>query len=402
MRVPNIEVVATDQYCQLQAWVESESAQGGARWFEPFLLWHRFPTWCEPYLRADRADPFLAALLLPAMMVGERLALPAPVSPLLLHRSWDIQAVYLAFEARARRIEIEAGTLAAPSSEAASGHGLFFSLGVDSFYSLLKNQRARSRGVPPITHLLAVHGIDVQPGKQTSDFPSKLLANSERVALETGTRLVPISTNVRRFSESVVGWPMSHGGALASIAQALSGLLGQVSIAATTTYDQLYPWGTHPALDPLWSTEELTVTHDGCEMGRIDKVAFIADSDLVLQTLRVCPGYSDAYNCGRCIKCLPTMIDLMQLGVLERSPVFPHAIDLDALRGMLRAHRGGLNVENYERRLLNLEASNGPPGLRDVLVEYLASEKAPGEPEIPPLLRQENRLTRLVRRLRDR
>ena len=400
MRVSGIEVVATNEHCQLQAWVESEAAAGGARWFEPYLLWHRFPAWCLPYLRPDRADPFLAALLLPAMMAGERLTLPAPVSSTLLRRSWDIQAVYLAFERRARRIEIDAPPAQSTSIAADVGHGLFFSLGVDSFYSLLKNQRDRSRGVPPVTHLLAVHGIDVQPGKQTSEFPPRFLANCERVALESGTRLVPIVTNVRRFSESIVGWPMSHGGALASMAHALSGLLGGVSVAATTTYDQLYPWGTHPALDPLWSTEELAVVHDGCEMGRIDKVAFIADSDLVLETLRVCPGYSDAYNCGRCVKCLPTMIDLMQLGVLERSPVFPHAIDLDALRGMLRSHRGGLNVENYERRLQNVEVSGGPPGLRDVLVEYLASEESPDKPEIPPLLRPQNRISRILHRMR--
>ena len=47
MRVSAIEVVSREETCQIQAWVESDFAAEDARSFEPFLLWYRFPAWCE-------------------------------------------------------------------------------------------------------------------------------------------------------------------------------------------------------------------------------------------------------------------------------------------------------------------------------------------------------------------
>ena len=56
----------------------------------------------------------------------------------------------------------------------------------------------------------------------------------------------------------------------------------------------------------------------------IEKLHDIVGSDLVLQTLRVCPGYGPEYNCGRCNKCLRAMIDLLStLGAPTWSPPHP-------------------------------------------------------------------------------
>ena len=70
------------------------------------------------------------------------------------------------------------------------------------------------------------------------------------------------------------------------------------------------------------------------------------------------------------------MIDLMQMGALTRSRAFPHEIDVAALREIFRAFAGQLNVENYERRLHQLD-DHAPPGLREALAAYVAAEKAP-------------------------
>ena len=147
-----------------------------------------------------------------------------------------------------------------------------------------------------------------------------ILENLKRVGEEKGKALVPVATNIRRVTMALAPWTMVHGGALAAVALALAPLLSRVMIAASTTYDVLYPWGTHPVLDPLWSTELLTVVHDGCEMNTIDKTRMIASSQLALDTLRTCPGYGPGYNCGKCRKCLRATIDLLQAGSLERCP----------------------------------------------------------------------------------
>jgi hypothetical protein len=308
------------------------------------------------------------------MLVGERLAIPAGVSPTLARRLSDIQSIYVSFDHRLQRIDVEAPPLATPAAGArGTANGLFLSLGVDSFYSLLKNVRDHHADDETVSHLITLHGFDTAQDEWDERFPARLLGNAQRVAEETGKTLLPVATNLRPVTRSLSRWTLSHGAALASVALALAGLLERVLIAATTSYDQLYPWGSHPVLDPLWSTERLTVVHDGCEVGRIDKVRVVAGSQLVLDTLKVCPYY----NCGRCIKCLPTIIDLMQAGALERCATLPHEVDVERLRGVFRAYRGQLNVENYARRLAALDASGGPPGLRDALTEFLASEAAP-------------------------
>src|SRR5262249_34400497 len=140
MRVSEIAVVETDDYIQLQASVESDRAQDDGDRFAPFTLWYRFPPWCERFLSANNGDPFLAALLAPAMLMGEPLTISAGVSPTLLRRLVDLQSIYLSFDNRLKRIDVTAPHRPiTPMHEKAAATALFLSLGVDSFYSLFKN-----------------------------------------------------------------------------------------------------------------------------------------------------------------------------------------------------------------------------------------------------------------------
>src|SRR5581483_972667 len=108
MRVSDIAVVSRADGCELRAWVESEADPNGEAWFAPFPLWLRFPAWRRDFLNPDDGDPFLAALLVPAMTTGERLALPAPLSPALRQALPDIQAIYARFDPRQRPVAVVA------------------------------------------------------------------------------------------------------------------------------------------------------------------------------------------------------------------------------------------------------------------------------------------------------
>jgi hypothetical protein len=372
MRVSDIRVVTTEETCQIQGWVESDRPEDDAQWFAPFTLWHRFPRWCEPYLSPDNGDPFLAALLMVAMRIGERLAISAPISPRLLDALPEIQSLYVCFDRRNQLIpvEVEKRRELLPAGDDPPGIGLFFSLGVDSFYSLVKNQRDHPSDARTVTHLLSVHGFDVAVDGWDEQFPFELLANFRRVADEAGKTLVPVVSNVRRVSTPLAPWTLVHGGGMTSIALALGQGLRRVSIAASTTYDKLYPWGSHPVLDPYWSTEGLSVVHDGCEMNSIDKARVIAESQLVLETLRPCAGYGPGYNCGQCLKCLRTMLDLLQAGALDRCQTLPHQIDPEALRAALRPG-GPVHVADFSRRLDALETLGDHAALCRVLREHL-------------------------------
>ena len=377
MRVSDIRVVAADESCQIQGWVTSDREEDDAQWFAPFLLWHRFPRWCDPFLSADNGDPFLAALLVPAMRTGERLAISAPISPRLLEALPDIQSIYASFESRQQKVPVEAVVrdVSLPAVGINPGVGLFFSLGVDSYYSLLKNLGEHPGDEKSVTHLISVHGFDVAFDGWDETFPPELLANFCRAADETGKTLIPVVSNVRRATELMAPWPMVHGGAMIGLALALGQGLRRVLVAASTTYDKLYPWGTHPVLDPLWSTEGLTVVHDGCEMNTIDKTRVIADSPLALETLRPCADEGPEYNCGECLKCLRTMLDLLQAGALERCLTLPHRIDPELLREALQPG-GPVHVADYQRRLDTLEAMGGHAELCQVLRVHLAQGMA--------------------------
>ena len=398
MRVSDIHIRSAADYCELRGRVASDRKFDHDDWFEPFPLWYRFPPWCAPFLSADNGDPFLASLLVPAMAAGERLAIGAPVSPRLLEALPDLQAIHRCFDPRHMPILVEAAPRHDPATPTAGapGVGLFFSMGVDSWYCLRKNGRDHPADDQTITHLIAVHGFDVAYEGWDTTFPESMLINLRRVASETGKTLIPVATNVRRVTEELARWSMVHGGATLSIAHALGGLLRRVTLAASTTYDKLYPWGSHPVLDPRWSTEGLTVVHDGCEIDRIDRTRFIAESPLVRQTLRVCPGYGPGYNCGRCYKCMRTMIDLMQAGHLQQCSTFPHKIDPERLRLALRHVRDPASTANALRRLQIFEESGEAPQLREVLAEF-AALKAQGHVRPPPARR--GFIARLAQRL---
>ena len=403
MRLAAIEIIQDEQSCRLMGRVESDEDPDDASWFPPFTLWYEFPAWCAPWLDASNGDPFLAALLPMAMQTGERLAIEAPVSPRLLTALPDIEAIFAAFYPKLKLVPIEVVPRVAPprSDGDAPGNGLFFSLGVDSFYSLLKNMRDHPADDRTVSHLLSVNGFDVTYEGESGVFPPTLLANFRRVATETGKTLLPVSTNIRRMGVRIGNWPMLHGAAMASIALALGAGLHRVSIAASATYDKLYPWGSHPVLDPLWSTETLTFVHDGCELNTIDKTALVARSDLAMATLRPCAGHGEGYNCGACEKCMRTMLDLRMADALDRCATLPHQIDPERLRAGLRPG-GPVHMADFQRRLDALRALGTDPAVCQVLAEHLAQGMSPKFAGSSPRNQANtSRLSNLARRVRN-
>ena len=68
MRVTDARLIRLRDSCQLEAWVTLESMES-----DPFLLWYRFPLDYISAVSVGLNDAFVAALLTPAMALGERL-----------------------------------------------------------------------------------------------------------------------------------------------------------------------------------------------------------------------------------------------------------------------------------------------------------------------------------------
>jgi len=124
----------------------------------------------------------------------------------------------------------------------------------------------------------------------------------------------------------------------------------------------LCPWASHPLTDPLFSDESLSVLHDGCEAGRVDKVLALSGSALALQHLRVCwERVEGAYNCGVCEKCLRTMTSLYAVGVLQQSASFPQRLEAAQILALVLYDESLKIFARENLRLLEQHGKLAPP-----------------------------------------
>ena len=80
----------------------------------------------------------------------------------------------------------------------------------------------------------------------------------------------------------------------------------------------------HPTVDGLFSSQRITVVHDGARYPRFQKVRELAHWPAALGALRVCPGDPGTeLNCGVCEKCLRTRLELLAAGVEETPALGP-------------------------------------------------------------------------------
>jgi hypothetical protein len=208
---------------------------------------------------------------------------------------------------------------------AAKGRGgLCFTAGVDSFWTLLRG------GYDP-TDLVYVWGYDVSldDARRFEDISTSLRA----VAATGGQRLVLVRTDARAHPHNRhLLWGFHHGAALAAVGILLSEELDWLVIPPSYPDGDLIPWGSRPDLDPLWSIPgAIDIIHASTPQARYARIIDIADEPLVHRHLRACWEYlGPGANCGRCEKCVRTMVMFAGAGTLDRLETFPTAGDLPA------------------------------------------------------------------------
>jgi hypothetical protein len=257
------------------------------------------------------------------MRVGSPLVVEAPVSERLLAGARAVTDICSGWFEPLSWIPIDAPVVDR-SEGAGDGVGLLFSCGVDSFYSLLRERAERDA----VTTLVTVHGYDMKVAD--SEGFAFVRNRVERVAAELGKDVAFVETNLGEIAKKFVSSAQLQGALLASCVLGLGSRLRRCYLASSAAYRHLAPFGSHPFLDPHWSTESLEIVHDGAELARHEKVYAIASNPLALDGLRVC-NYELA-NCRRCSTCLVTMLALHVAGALQDSPTLGPDLPFDALR----------------------------------------------------------------------
>lgn len=284
---------------------------------KPFELFFESPnTMLAPRLEGLLAMTLTAAMSSHCGTVRAR----GSVSPEFLQNLYQAQELLVSWRPSYQRATYEGIEPVSTSGSGGTGSGVFFSLGLDSYYSLLKN-------LDEITHIIFIHGYDLALHDQ--QLRQRSTEAVHRVASHFGKQVIEIETNARTFLEPLTQWVWSYGPTLACIGYLLSPHVHRLYIAASHTYKHNPPQGTHVDLDPHWNSPGLEFIHDGLESGRVQKARLIGKYEVALQTLRVCNNNpNNQYNCGRCYKCVRTMAALQAAGVLDRCTTFDKKLDM--------------------------------------------------------------------------
>ena len=113
----------------------------------------------------ESGSPWLACLAPLASWLGQPLRLGLPVDPLLLRNVRELMAIWKNWYSRPRVVPIESPVCGASPGRTDGRTALFFSGGVDSMFSLYRNEQDEP-GALPIDDLIAVHGFDIPLDKE--------------------------------------------------------------------------------------------------------------------------------------------------------------------------------------------------------------------------------------------
>lgn len=232
-------------------------------------------------------------LFLESMVEGSDLILPKeyPVSKVLVKNLYSLQEIYIRWFPYLKKINITS-ELFTPINVTDDALCLF-SGGVDSMYTFLENKA-------DISHLLLCIGLDIQLSETTKK--QNTLSKYTTLAKEFDKKLLVVTTNLRDVFPQM-DRILQHGALLSALVLAAG--KGKLYIPASHNMDELFPWGSHPLTDPLFSNGCTDVIHHGA-IKRSEKTEKIATTKDAGDLLRVCNS-SDEYNCGQCEKCLRTM-----------------------------------------------------------------------------------------------
>lgn len=199
--------------------------------------------------------------------------------------------------------------------------GVLFSGGVDSLCTSFRNYDKNQL-------LISICGNDIDIKNKEGWL--KVEKINQDFANNYGHSYNSIKSNFRSFlnnlyldqvSPSIYNWwaKVQHGMGLIGLTAPLLEVKGinHLYISSTKTVENLVPWGSLPEIDENTRWNHTTITHDGFELNRQDKIREIIyacnANNLIKPTFRVCYArpLGDGDNCCRCEKCLRTITGLI-------------------------------------------------------------------------------------------
>ncbi len=188
----------------------------------------------------------------------------------------------------------------------------FFSLWVDSFYTLYKTT---------IQNLIFINWFDIKQEDKTLFNSVKYKFN--KFCIKNNFNWIIVETNIREFTEQFYSWNFMFWSCLASVGLLLNDY-NHYYISSRMDDDIWYPWWSHKDLDYLRWNWEIEFVHYWNWVNRSEKIKFISKYNEIYDFLRVCwKNYDYKYNCWTCEKCIRTMLDFLKINKLNKFNVLP-------------------------------------------------------------------------------
>lgn len=332
-------------------------------------VWYSVEKEYQQYLCSERADAFLLLVLHIAMKTGQDIVVEAPVSAKLLFNIENtIQPLFVKAYKGVKHVGIHAEAVGRADWNT-TAVGCCCSLGVDSFSSFLKHMDENVVDGYRITHLTLFNcgqlgDTDLAGAEKNL---RETIANLKPFADEVGLPLVSVNSNVNElYLKYDVTLLQSFVLRTASCALALQKLFGKyvysssysVSDFLMSSEDESH---MEAAFAPLLGSENLEFILSNPAMTRVEKTEYLSTYPITSRYLDVCWAAQWAYgfvnnqtvfeekvnkNCGKCDKCLRTILTLDLLGRLSE---FENLFDMDYYRR---------NKDKYIFKVIRLKNSN--------------------------------------------
>ncbi len=303
----------------------------------------------QDFLYED-ASPFAATLLVPSMFLGQDIIIEGSISEKLYDGMQKIIKTFVGWNIGMKSINIKVDRMTKDDIKA-KNVATFFSGGVDSFYTYLKH---KSDTEDKISHFVLIKGTDIDLSSEA--LWEKTLDNIRSIASAENIELIEVESNIQALLEAILTPNYTHGGSLAAVGLCLRRGLKKIYIPSSFNCTvPVIPWGTHIELDNNWSSENLVFEHDGSESNRVQKVERqVAKSSLAMKYLRVCyMNIKGTYNCGKCDKCIRTMINLRVADKLKDAETFPRELDNAFVTEVVK--NSGYDAPLHQENLLALK-----------------------------------------------
>lgn len=277
------------------------------------------------YLCNENANAFLISLIPFIVKHNYDVEIRASISSQLYYQITNYLLPLLCKSFNKKLIKIQCTELK-EDNFSSSGVGASVSCGVDSFYTLLKNQNNLDYNYN-ITHLTffnaGSHGE--YGGADARNRYNERLKFIRKFCDENNYKLVTVDSNMNELI--MMDHKKTHSFRTLGCVYALQKLFNKYYFASGYYYDEMKidedSCGHYDTLNvQSLTTPYLKIYCSGMEVSRQEKVNFIAKQPITYNWLNVC--ISTAENCGMCNKCMRTMMELDAISMLEKySSCFP-------------------------------------------------------------------------------